>query len=168
MESIAKLVCSSCGASANASCNCGVAYVPAGKRAETAVRKSPSKSDRAIAKELGVGSNTVRRARSTAPNGAVGKRIGLDGKTRKLPYTPRIQADVDTEVNLLHRELQKFSTAFQEKARNWLRKYPKASKDAKNCLTNILWIAADDFNCLAQEIDGRPCEGPRPGALILQ
>lgn len=88
----AKLECSSCGAKADASCNCGAPYVPAGERAAAAVAANPEKSDRAIAAELGVGSNTVRRAReATAPHGAV-ERIGLDGKVRKLP-TRRIEED---------------------------------------------------------------------------
>jgi hypothetical protein len=51
-------------------------------RAAAAIAKHPEKSDRAIAAELGIGSNTVRRVRQrTAPDGAVGKkRIGKDGK----------------------------------------------------------------------------------------
>jgi hypothetical protein len=61
--------------------------LPAIKRAEQAIAASPDKSDRAIAEEIGVGSNTVRRARqkATAPCGAVEKRTGKDGKARKMP-----------------------------------------------------------------------------------
>jgi DNA-binding transcriptional MocR family regulator len=90
-----KLECSKCGATVEAACNCGAAYVPAGARAAQAVAENPEKSDRAIAAELGVGSNTVRRARKpTAPDGAVEKRVGRDGKARRPPQqscrrTPR-------------------------------------------------------------------------------
>jgi hypothetical protein len=83
-----RLACTACGASATASCDCGVAYAPAGARAAAAIAAHPEKSDRAIAAEEGIGRETVRRARkSTAPCGAV-ERIGLDGKTRKLPSKP--------------------------------------------------------------------------------
>jgi IS30 family transposase len=54
---------SACGASADAACDCGVAYVPASKRAEAAIAASPGKSDRAIAEEIGVNQSTVSRAR---------------------------------------------------------------------------------------------------------
>ena len=82
-----KLVCSACGAPGEGSCRCGAAYVTPGERAEAAVKANPEKSDRAIAADLGVGSNTVRRARqkTTAPDGAVEKRTGRDGKKRKAP-----------------------------------------------------------------------------------
>lgn len=78
-----RLQCSSCGATANAGCDCGVAYLPAGQRAAAAVAATPEKSDRAIAVELGVSAETVRRARSPATNAA--PRIGLDGKTYPAP-----------------------------------------------------------------------------------
>lgn len=80
------LECSSCGATANAACSCGVEYVPAGTRAIKAVAESPGKSDRAIAKELGVSPTIVHRARrkATAHKDAV-PRVGLDGKARKQP-----------------------------------------------------------------------------------
>jgi len=86
--------CSSCGSAAKATCNCGVAYIPAGEFAARAVAANPEKSDRAIAKEIGVAPNTVRKARqSTAQKCAVGKRIGKDGKIRKLPQRPPVGAD---------------------------------------------------------------------------
>jgi hypothetical protein len=75
-----------CGANGEGSCQCGAPYVPAGLRAAQAIAASPDKSDRAIAQEIGVGRETVRRARkSTAPHEAVAKRTGKDGKSRELP-----------------------------------------------------------------------------------
>src|ERR1700722_13570493 len=84
--------CSSCGSAAKATCNCDVAYLPAGEFAARAVAANPEKSDRALAKEIGVDAATVRRARkhATAANAAVDKRIGRDGKTRKLPKRPPV------------------------------------------------------------------------------
>jgi hypothetical protein len=45
--------------------DCGVSYLPAGKRAEEAVAANPEKSDGLIAEEIGVGKETVRRARKS-------------------------------------------------------------------------------------------------------
>jgi hypothetical protein len=85
-----KLRCSQCNATQDAACDCGVAYLPAGKVAEAAVAANPERSDRAIAWTIGVSSNTVRRARQrTAPDGAVTKtRTGRDGKSRRIGARP--------------------------------------------------------------------------------
>ena len=61
-ESQTRLECSECGAVADAACRCGKPYVPAGTRAAAAIAASPERSDRAIADEIGVGKDTVRRA----------------------------------------------------------------------------------------------------------
>ncbi len=91
-SSLARLACTQCGAQTDAACNCGVGYMPAGAKATEAVAANPEKSDRAIAAEIGVASNTVRRARqATAPSGAVRKRVGKDGKARKLPTKAKTQ-----------------------------------------------------------------------------
>lgn len=82
----ARLICSACGASGEGSCGCGAPYVPAGERAAAAVAANPAKSDRAIAKEIGVHHNTVAKARkATGDHSPVEKRTGQDGKARKLP-----------------------------------------------------------------------------------
>ena len=81
-----RIVCSKCGAKAKPGCQCGVAYVPAHVFAAKAVAAHPEKSDRTIAKEIGVSDKTVAKARkATAEKSAVAKRIGRDGKARKLP-----------------------------------------------------------------------------------
>lgn len=97
---VLEIGCSSCGATVDAACDCGLPYMPAGQRAAAAVAANPQMSDRAIAQELGVGSNTVRRARErTAPHGAVDgePRVGLDGKVRRLPR--RIDEDDEEEFS---------------------------------------------------------------------
>jgi hypothetical protein len=85
--SVQRMVCTGCGAEANASCNCGVAYMPKSVRAAEAVKANPEKSSRAIANEIGVDKNTVEKARKelTGDKSPVDKRRGLDGKTRKPP-----------------------------------------------------------------------------------
>jgi hypothetical protein len=80
MSTLVPMQCPKCGAHARAGCNCGVVYVSAGERAAGAVAANPEKSNRAIAADIGVGSNTVRRARPVAPDGAPEKRTGRDGK----------------------------------------------------------------------------------------
>jgi hypothetical protein len=81
-----KLVCSSCGAPGEGSCQCGAPYVAPGERAEAAVKANPGKSDRAIAEEIGTSHTTIQRARkSTGTNVPVEKRVGRDGKKRSQP-----------------------------------------------------------------------------------
>lgn len=90
-RAIAMLICTACGAPGEGSCGCGAPYVPPGQRAAEAVRQSPEKSDRAIAADLGIGKDTVRRVReATGACAPVQSRIGLDGKTRKMPRKTEI------------------------------------------------------------------------------
>lgn len=82
------LACSKCGTIAEVKCDCGVdyIYVRALERAEKAIMEHPDKSNRAIAANVGVAESTVRNARkATAQKCAVEKRIGRDGKKRRLP-----------------------------------------------------------------------------------
>jgi hypothetical protein len=81
-----RLVCSKCGADGEGTCRCGVPYVTPGERAAEAVAASPTKSDRAIAGEIGVSTPTVSRARkrATVTGVTVAKRTGKDGKARKV------------------------------------------------------------------------------------
>jgi DNA-binding MarR family transcriptional regulator len=100
--SIAQLQCSGCGATTNAACNCGAPYVPAGTRAAEAIAKNPEKSSRKIAEEIGVSEPTVRRARkSTASCDAVEKRVGRDGKSRKLPERQSVDTVTPADVQLV-------------------------------------------------------------------
>jgi hypothetical protein len=95
--SLPSLYCSKCGAKAEASCACGVGYVPAHVAAAKAVAAHPEKSNRAIAKEIGVDEGTVRDARrGTAEISAV--RIGLDGKAHRV----HLRHDNPTPNELVH------------------------------------------------------------------
>ena len=87
------IACTRCGAEADAACECGKPYEPASQRAAEAVKANPGKSDRVIAAEIGVGSNTVRRARkSVAPRGAPETVTGRDGKNYKAkPRRPSVR-----------------------------------------------------------------------------
>lgn len=93
--------CSGCGATVDAACDCGVPYMPAGQRAAEAVAANPQMSDRAIAREIGVSTPTVSRARATVTPVTVDEpRVGLDGKVRRLPTrsVPEITEDSPSEL----------------------------------------------------------------------
>ena len=84
-------MCSSCGE--DASCNCGAPLMSKAQRAVEAISRDPTKSDRAIAKEIGVGNKTVSRARqnsSVSDDTVDDVRTGLDGKQRKMPTRPAL------------------------------------------------------------------------------
>jgi hypothetical protein len=58
------------------------------RAAAEAVKANPEKSDRAIAADIGVSKDTVREVRdelATTSQLEDGPRVGLDGKTRRLP-----------------------------------------------------------------------------------
>lgn len=63
----------------------------AGKRAEAAIAANPEKSDRAIAAEIGVNQSTRARKRTDAGE-SVGKRVGQDGKARRMPQRTAVPA----------------------------------------------------------------------------
>src|SRR5262245_54382041 len=90
----AKLQCSSCGAEADAACECGVAYVPAGERAARAIEANPDRSDRAIAADIGVSHMTVKRARGVT-NVTPEKREGRDGKSYPVSKFERVRRAKD-------------------------------------------------------------------------
>ena len=94
------LVCSACGASGHANCDCGAPYVPKGTRAAEAIKANPHKSDRALAEELGVGNATVSRARRASTVSRDTVRTGLDGKKRKQPKKRRRLPSVTLESAL--------------------------------------------------------------------
>jgi hypothetical protein len=89
-----RLECPGCGASTEARCDCGVAYVPAGARAAKAVAENPGKSDRAIAAELGITHPTVAKARRATgkdlPVEPPATRTGKDGESAQVARHRRI------------------------------------------------------------------------------
>lgn len=74
------LCCVKCGAKAKPGCQCEAAYVPAHVFAAKAVRAHPEKSDRAIAKEIGIDHKTVAKARKSVGDKSPTRRVGADGK----------------------------------------------------------------------------------------
>ena len=91
------LVCIDCGTTMAAGCDCGSTYEPKQDMAVTALKRSPEKSDRAIAAEIGVSDRTVNRARATsvAPDdNPLGdkpeRRLGKDGKMYTKPKRKKV------------------------------------------------------------------------------
>jgi hypothetical protein len=94
--SIQRMVCTGCGAEANASCNCGVSYVAKSVRAAEAIRANPSKSNRAIAVDLGIAEGTVRSARQqSGAQDYARERVGQDGKS----YSIRQRVTEDPDIS---------------------------------------------------------------------
>lgn len=90
-------MCSSCGV--DAGCNCGAPLMSKQQRAAEAIASNPRMSDRAIADEIGVSRETVRKERNSTDNqlSVEGElRIGLDGKERRMPVR-QIADDDDGE-----------------------------------------------------------------------
>jgi hypothetical protein len=79
--------CSACGG--DRECDCSAPAIPKTQRAIEAIKADPDRSDRAIAKDIGVSQPTVSKARkevaATDKQLSVEARTGLDGKTRKMP-----------------------------------------------------------------------------------
>lgn len=93
--------CSACGATVDAACDCGAPYLPAGHRAAEAIAANPQKSDRAIARDIGVDHKTVGIARRTGEHSPVENetRIGIDGKERRMPVRRPTEDDSEHEFS---------------------------------------------------------------------
>lgn len=93
---VQQMVCTGCGAEANASCSCGKPYVPKKQRAAEAIAANPRKSNVAIAEELGIDEKTVRKARQ-ASDQSEPEREGRDGKVYRLPSKPHASDPIQEE-----------------------------------------------------------------------
>jgi len=138
-RAVSRLECSSCGAEANASCDCGKPYVPAKVRAAEAIKANPEKSDRAIAADLGVSHTTVQNARKETGNQLpVDERVGLDGKTRRLPQRPTINDDGDPADSDRTALLLRASTAHDLAGREYVGQVDAEIIEVVN-LTAVAW-----------------------------
>jgi len=172
--SIARLSCSVCGAEADAACNCGAPYVPAGTRAAEAIAASPEKSNRAIAADIGVDEKTVRKVRqSTADLSAVAKRLGKDGKARKLPAKPKIKkpppidlpgdpiqetcADCETPEQFWQRSLSNLAGDAVAMRAFWTRQFGAWEKfEVTSELVTLAEQAAEVWSKLAVDLEPEP------------
>jgi hypothetical protein len=153
------LICSKCGATAEAACDCGASYERPSERAARAIANSADKSDRAIAADIGVNQSTVTRARraSTDAKAAVEKRVGRDGRARKLPTRKPapVISDPVREINSFHQEAVAFLTDYSQRFEAWLDRAPLINADGKATLNQAFYLCSDGFARLAQKLDGR-------------
>jgi hypothetical protein len=153
--SLAGLVCVGCGATASVSCNCGKAYVPPSMLAAAAIAANPSKSNRAIAEETGLGLGTVQRARKTGdPDGSPPKRTGKDGKSypvkRKQPAPrPRRSADIEYSQDF-GRRAAAFAQGQTEKFYAWLETNPSLPSEALRSLIGTMNVCSAQYSALAE------------------
>jgi hypothetical protein len=100
---VQRMICSACGAEANASCTCGVAYMPKSVRAAEAIKADPEKSNRAIAADIGVDHKTVGAAREAGGESfpTSDTRVGRDGKNypATAPQKPRLPSYIPTQAD---------------------------------------------------------------------
>jgi hypothetical protein len=94
VHSIQRLTCTKCGAEANASCNCGVSYMPAAERVREYDKANPGQSTRAASADLGISQSEVQRARKSGePFGSPETVTGRDGKSYPAKRADRAEEE---------------------------------------------------------------------------
>lgn len=158
-KQFASLRCSSCGVSQNAACDCGVSYVPAGELAKKAVRENPEMTNHAIAKQYGVSSDTIRRARGDTRVGAsapTARRTGTDGKQyNAVKPKPAKKPDVKQEVTKWATRLDGFISDYTMELSVWMKAHPKLDDECKGTILEFLHVSADRLLKLNQKLQGR-------------
>jgi hypothetical protein len=174
--------CVKCGIAAKCPCGCGVPYVSdhpwanpdpltktsALERAAEAVAANPEKSNRAIAAEIGVSAQTVKRARAAGKTVAhdvavdvavdveVDERVGRDGRRRKLPAKAADAPKTDDkEVAQLIGDLLDFTFNYSQKITAWRESGQDCDREPRDALMFTIHQCADEVLRLAQAIDGR-------------
>jgi hypothetical protein len=93
-----KLRCSQCGASTEAKCECGVAYLPAGAFAAEAVAKNPEAKPAQIARETGVSYMTAHRAVANVTSLPNGKKNSKKNGKKKSAAERAYQCSIDNGI----------------------------------------------------------------------
>jgi hypothetical protein len=132
-------------------------------------------SNSAIAKRAGVNRRTVIKAREASGqpvHSAQVKRVGLDGKARRLPTArppaPKKPAaptaPFNHQINALVRELSEIVSRWCEVTGRWIDEHRQAldqenggpsGMTGKACLMQAMQDSANDLLNLAQRLDGR-------------
>lgn len=152
------LMCSACGASAEAACDCGAPYKSANEHAAKAIARNPNKSNRAIAADVGISDKTVAKARrkTGAEKSAPEKRAGKDGKSYPAKRKPApVISDPVKDINAFHQQAVTFLTDYSRRFDAWLDSAPLINADGKATLSQAFYLCSDGFARLAQKLDGR-------------
>jgi hypothetical protein len=180
------LRCVRCGTATRCACGCGRPYVSEHRwamsveamlteavperanapsaldRALAAVTADPQKSNRAIAAEIGVSHQTVKRAREqlkaagddVTPDVTPDRRTGRDGRSYPGRARPT-PSDYFEAINAFHGELVGFLTDFTGRFSTWRADAGPLDDEGKAALTEALYLCGDGFMRVAQELDGR-------------
>lgn len=112
--SVQRMVCTGCGSEANASCGCGVSYVPKASRARELRAAEPNRSLGSIAEELGMARQSVSDALKVAGDLPPTEVIGRDGKS--YPIKPRLVVGHDDDEDDEHLAFAQTKDAFIARA----------------------------------------------------
>lgn len=144
------MVCTGCGAEANASCNCGKPYVPAKERVKEYDNANPGRSTRQAAADLGVSRETVRKTRAGDNHLSPETVTGADGKI----YPARLSREIPrSEVNEFTRESINFVKDFCFRFRAWIKQTDPLPDDAITALIRAFSVCAEEFESIRKEIE---------------
>jgi hypothetical protein len=133
--SVQRLACFDCGSETNATCTCGVAYLPkAVERAAEYVEQNPTASVREIAKEADVSLGTAYNARSGVQSLNTST-TGRDGKSyprtrpRGTNASPTIQQAPAAAVKMIMGLYQKLESAERSYVRDQMDRIDEEAND---------------------------------------
>lgn len=144
--SVQRMVCTGCGAEANASCNCGVSYVPKAVRAREMKEANPARSNSSIARELDMDATAVRKAlqKEGVSYDTPERVMGDDGKSYPVRYDDATASYPErSRVNSLISEIGKRTDAFLEHVEAWILETPNAPHEALGALAMAISNASD-------------------------
>lgn len=161
------LECSQCGASTEAPCNCGARYNPIA-RANQALQTNPNRTDRAIAREIGVDHKTVGKAREArGDDSPPGVRRGNDGKNypvipkpapakrKPIPADPIQETcdDCDTPQQFWERSFDSFAGDAIAMEAFWIRQFGDWEKfDVSSARVTLALQAAEAWTKVARKL----------------
>jgi hypothetical protein len=149
------LQCSRCGAEGTGSCRCNAPYMQAAKRAAPALAAHPEKSDRAIAREIGVSHVTVGKVRK-ATGKEVPVRTGRDGIARKTPKRKPVGSTTTQQtINAFLGEIGEVVPEYVERLERWFDSEVVIDSEGRQALVHMLESMSWQLQMLAQKIDGR-------------
>jgi hypothetical protein len=188
--------CAKCKAGVRCECSCGVPYIPevpwerepaalpepvhsssALERALAAIKAEPGKSNRLIAKEIGVADDTVRRARKKyeadrAPDRAP-VRVGADGKSYHLPtHSQRHRKAPPPDDGSLANELViaplvKFATAYVNTINEFDDRKLRTdfTREDRDAIADTFYSIMNDLGLLAQRFNDVTLEQHQNGGI---
>lgn len=150
------LLCSSCGAQSTAACGCGVAYVPTSAQKREAIAEAltadAGRSDRQIAKTVGVSPTTVASVRASNVQFGHTERLEASGRRARgrKPQVSDTSKQMIALSNELFRDLASARDRFEQRLERWYAKHP--SDAAKRSVSDALTLTADTYRKWARKL----------------